>query len=123
MAYLINDKCAGNETLCVDACPADCIYSTRNGANQRLYISVEECLDCGACALACPKSAILSVPGPAHYQQPPRPLSNTVLKVHVKLEPGALVKEEDITVEIPGDKTILNGKVESWAYLMASMAD
>jgi hypothetical protein len=48
---------------------------------------------------------------------------DTVLRVHVKPPPGAKVAEEDITVEIPADKTVLNGKVESWAYLMSSMAD
>jgi hypothetical protein len=63
------------------------------------------------------------VAGAARYRQPEPRAADTVLRAHVKLPPRAQVAEEEITVEIPGDKTVLNGRVESWAYLMSSMAD
>ena len=123
MAYVIGSSCTGAETACLDACPADCIYRKSNGAKPQLYISAAECIDCGACALVCPESAIASVASPARYRQPAAPVADTILRVHVKLSPDTKVTEEDITVEIPADKTVLNGRVESWAYLMSSMAD
>jgi len=35
-------------------CPVDCIYE----GERMLYINPEECIDCGACELACPMEAI-----------------------------------------------------------------
>jgi ferredoxin len=122
MAYVIGSKCTGMDTACLDACPVDCIYRKSNGARPRLYISDAECLDCGACALACPESAIASVAGLARYERP-RPAADAPLRAHVKLPPGARKADKDMTVEIPADKTVLNGRVESWAYLMSAMAD
>jgi len=122
MAYVISSKCTGMDTACLDACPVDCIYRKSNGARPRLYISDAECLDCGACALACPEGAIASVAGHARYRQP-MPIADTLVRVHVKLPPGARKAEEDTPVEVPADKTVLNGRVESWAYLMSTMAD
>jgi hypothetical protein len=51
------------------------------------------------------------------------PVADTPVRVHVKLPPGARKAEEATTVEVPADKTVLNGRVESWAYLMSAMAD
>jgi NAD-dependent dihydropyrimidine dehydrogenase PreA subunit len=39
---------------CVQECPVDCIYE---GARS-LYINPDECVDCGACKLACEAGAI-----------------------------------------------------------------
>ena len=55
MAYVICDPCAGaKDKACVEVCPMDCIHE---GARM-LYIHPQECIDCGACAPACPVGAI-----------------------------------------------------------------
>lgn len=55
MAYVIGDQCIDNmDRSCVEECPVDCIYE---GA-RKLYINPVECIDCGACEVACPVDAI-----------------------------------------------------------------
>jgi NAD-dependent dihydropyrimidine dehydrogenase PreA subunit len=55
VAYVIGAACVDvTDRSCVDECPVDCIYTGR----RKLYIHPEECIDCGACAPACPVDAI-----------------------------------------------------------------
>lgn len=55
MAYVITSGCVDiKDRACVDVCPVDCIYE----GDRKLYIQPVECIDCGACAPACPQSAI-----------------------------------------------------------------
>src|SRR5512139_4072396 len=55
MTYVIGSACVDvMEKSCVQECPADCIYE---GARS-LYINPDECVDCGACKLACRVGAI-----------------------------------------------------------------
>ena len=55
MPYVVTSNCHGCRfTDCVDVCPVDCFY----GDADMLYISPDECIDCGACEPACPVSAI-----------------------------------------------------------------
>jgi NAD-dependent dihydropyrimidine dehydrogenase PreA subunit len=55
MTYVIGSACVGvMDKACVLECPADCIYE---GARS-LYINPDECVDCGACKLACRLEAI-----------------------------------------------------------------
>jgi ferredoxin len=55
MAYVVTENCLKCRfTDCVLVCPVDCFY----GDEQMLYIDPEECIDCGACAPACPVEAI-----------------------------------------------------------------
>ncbi|MBA2810525.1 4Fe-4S binding protein [Streptomyces sp. KM273126] len=55
MAYVIGSACVDiMDRSCVEECPVDCIYE---GA-RKLYINPTECIDCGACEIACPEQAI-----------------------------------------------------------------
>ena len=66
MAHIIVDACT-KLTLCVDACPNDCIHPTKAEAGfeaaPQLYINPDECLDCGACVTACTANAIFPALG------------------------------------------------------------
>lgn len=54
MTYIITSPCIDiMDKSCVEQCPVDCIYE---GARM-LYIHPEECIDCGACEVACPTEA------------------------------------------------------------------
>lgn len=55
MTYVIGSACVDIvDKSCVQECPADCIYE---GA-RAMYINPNECVDCGACSLACRVDAI-----------------------------------------------------------------
>ena len=56
MAFVITSACVDvMDRSCLEECPVDCIYE---GA-RRLYIQPSECIDCGACEIACPTEAIV----------------------------------------------------------------
>lgn len=58
MAYVITAPCIDvQDQACVEVCPVDCIHFDE-GDDKMLYISPDECIDCGACEPACPVSAI-----------------------------------------------------------------
>ena len=74
MSYVITAPCVGTcDTVCVDACPVDCIQgplpieelrsaSTEKRASQfstfQLFINPDECICCGGCEPECPVDAI-----------------------------------------------------------------
>jgi len=63
MAYVIAEPCIGKkDTACVAVCPVDAIHPTKQEAAfaqvQQLYISPDDCIDCGACEPECPWDAI-----------------------------------------------------------------
>ncbi len=119
MPYVIDRKCSGNDSACLDICPVDCIYRNKNaaGASSSLYISAEECTNCGACAMACPEAAISPMVDFGRYQHTDAKLVGS-RKVKVRVRPG-----DGLTVEIPVDAVVLNGKLETMASLMARMTD
>jgi NAD-dependent dihydropyrimidine dehydrogenase PreA subunit len=56
MTYVITESCIDiKDRSCVEECPVDCIYE----GGRKLYINPDECIDCGACAPACPMDAIV----------------------------------------------------------------
>ena len=56
MAYVIGEACIDEmDRSCVEECPVDCIYE----GLRKLYIHPTECIDCGACEVACPTEAIV----------------------------------------------------------------
>jgi NAD-dependent dihydropyrimidine dehydrogenase PreA subunit len=66
MPYFIGEPCIDTmDRSCMDECPVDCIYE----GEHKLYINPVECIDCGACELACPVEAISSTLRPAAGQQ------------------------------------------------------
>lgn len=64
MAYAITQSCC-TDTSCVTVCPVDCIHPTPGepdfGKTDILYIDPGVCIDCGACADACPTKAVKPV--------------------------------------------------------------
>jgi NAD-dependent dihydropyrimidine dehydrogenase PreA subunit len=55
MAYVIGEACIDvMDRSCLEECPVDCIYE----GERKLYIQPLECIDCGACEVACPTDAI-----------------------------------------------------------------
>jgi len=58
MPYVITEPCIGvKDASCVDVCPVDCIHTTDD--SPQYYINPDQCIDCAACELACPVSAIV----------------------------------------------------------------
>jgi ferredoxin--NADP+ reductase len=64
MAYAITAGCCADAS-CVSVCPVDCIHPTPGepgfGTTEMLYVDPQSCIDCGACADACPVSAVKPV--------------------------------------------------------------
>ncbi|MFE9972145.1 FAD-dependent oxidoreductase [Streptomyces hirsutus] len=64
MAFAITQTCCTDAT-CVAVCPVNCIHPTPEerafGSTEMLYIDPKACIDCGACADACPVDAVLPV--------------------------------------------------------------
>jgi len=62
MPWVVTRLCQDNlDTACVAECPVDCFYKPVEPSDElpnMLYISPEECIDCGACEPACPWEAI-----------------------------------------------------------------
>lgn len=57
MPYVITQPCIGvKDASCVDVCPVDCIHSTDD--EPQYYINPDQCIDCAACELVCPVTAI-----------------------------------------------------------------
>ena len=58
MAFVIGSACIDiRDGSCIDVCPVDCIYEGK----RKNYINPTECIDCGACELACPEVAIFPI--------------------------------------------------------------
>ncbi|QMW65871.1 FAD-dependent oxidoreductase [Mumia sp. ZJ1417] len=64
MAYAVTQSCC-NDATCVSVCPVNCIHPTPQereaGAVEMVFIDPDTCIDCGACADACPTGAIVPV--------------------------------------------------------------
>ena len=62
MAFVIAEPCIDHmDQSCVAACPVDCIAGDPS-VDRKLYIDPDGCIECGACASACPNSAIFETP-------------------------------------------------------------
>lgn len=61
MAFVITQSCCADAS-CVSVCPVNCIHPTPDepdfGTTDTLYVDPAVCIDCGACADACPVKAI-----------------------------------------------------------------
>lgn len=65
MAYVIAEPCIGSkDTACVEVCPVDCIHPAPGEQGyedaEMLHIDPDECIDCDACAEACPVAAVFA---------------------------------------------------------------
>ncbi len=67
MSYAITSRCVGvRDGACLNVCPVPCIHD----AGDQFVIDPDECIDCGACATACPAQAIVEgheAPGALAY--------------------------------------------------------
>lgn len=58
MSYVIAQPCVDqNDKSCIEVCPVDCITADAN-LDRKFYVDPDVCIDCGACADACPNEAI-----------------------------------------------------------------
>jgi ferredoxin len=66
MSYVVTAACIGTASgacredgayPCVEACPVDGIFGLPG--DPQLYADADECIDCGACYVACPVGAIM----------------------------------------------------------------
>lgn len=64
MVHVITGSCC-NDAVCVSVCPMNCISPTPDSPeflrSGMLHINPEICIDCGACADACPVAAIVPI--------------------------------------------------------------
>jgi ferredoxin len=65
VTYVIVEPCIGTkDNSCVEVCPVDCIHPTPDEPGyeetDQLFIDPEECIDCDACAVACPVEACVA---------------------------------------------------------------
>lgn len=132
MAFMITSKCSGKETICEDICAYNCIKVVDAAAadcGQRFKIDEEQCTDCCACALACPESAIAHDDAYRGFVAPvyepsshrvPMPVSAGEWEVYE----GTRARNSSASIEeVPEGYLRLNGKIESWARLMATSSD
>ena len=70
MTYAITQTCCSDAT-CIAVCPVNCIHPTPEerdfGSTEMLHIDPKSCIDCGACADACPVDAIVGAPKHQHH--------------------------------------------------------
>lgn len=75
MAHVIGEPCIGvKDASCASVCPVACIHD----GGDRYVIDRARCIDCGACVVVCPVSAIS-----------PEGLLPTEWQVHAAWEEGA----------------------------------
>ena len=62
MPWVVSQLCQKcKDTSCADVCPVSCFYDVKAPTKElpdQLYISPDECIDCGACEPECPWEAI-----------------------------------------------------------------
>lgn len=65
MAFVITQSCC-NDASCLSVCPVNCIHPTPDepdfGTTDLLHVDPRACIDCGACADACPVDAVVAAP-------------------------------------------------------------
>jgi ferredoxin len=55
VTYVVTEACVDLvDGSCLSVCPVDCLYP----GERSMYINPSECVNCGACELACPVEAI-----------------------------------------------------------------
>jgi len=74
--------CSGKETICEDACSYNCIQTVAANGRHHFQIDEQFCVDCGACAVACPEKAIV-------YAGAYNPMTLVALGQAIRLRPSA----------------------------------
>jgi formate hydrogenlyase subunit 6/NADH:ubiquinone oxidoreductase subunit I len=130
MPFKITPQCSGTDTICEDVCSYNCVTTVDaapSNSKPHFQINEEQCTDCGACALACPESAIVYAEG---FRCPSQQLAAPARRVPTVGSIGGRddsrehqARSSRMTVEVPEGFLLLNGKIESWARLMAASSD
>ncbi|UPK75088.1 FAD-dependent oxidoreductase [Nocardioidaceae bacterium SCSIO 66511] len=97
MPYAITQECCTDAT-CVSVCPVNCIHPTPDepdfGKTEMLYVDPRSCIDCGACADACPVDAVMPIDlltaslrdyaevNAAYYEDAPAPRTDVAPNFH-----------------------------------------
>lgn len=109
MAYVITETCVDfQERACVDECPVDCIYE----GPRSNYINSQECIDCGACQLACPVEAIYYVADVVPSRAPHIGAAHEVFELAGNPSPGGaerfgrLVQDSSYVAALPPRETL-----------------
>lgn len=56
MTFVVKEECVKCKYAdCVEVCPVECFYE----GDDMLYVNPDECIDCDACAPACPVGAVV----------------------------------------------------------------
>ncbi|MFF2016999.1 indolepyruvate ferredoxin oxidoreductase subunit alpha [Paenibacillus sp. NPDC058177] len=65
MPFVITEACINEKVAdCVNVCPVDCIVE----GDDQFFINPDVCIDCGACEVECPVSAVFYEEDlPEHY--------------------------------------------------------
>ena len=111
MPYIIDKRCTGRDTACVEACPFDCIYPKKDAspARQLFFIDTEQCTDCGACASVCPESAIAPAAEFGRYAGAVARSKRTPRETHINVVPA-----EGLPAEMTACQIILTEWVETF---------
>jgi len=131
MAFKITNKCSGKDTICVDICAFNCIKAVDSAAadsGRHFVIDEEQCTDCSACALACLESAIVHDDAYSGFRTPvyqqPTYRDSTVPHVDERdAHEEALARNLRAAEELPEGYLTLNGRIKSWARLMADCSN
>ena len=116
MAYVVSRLCLDNvDTACVEVCPVDCFYKPNDpsaGLPNQLYISPDECIDCGACVPECPWEAIFEEP-----EVPEAFVEDTALNARCDSERDSFeVADEDPDTHTPSaDEIAANKAKHGWS--------
>ena len=114
MPWVVTRLCRDNvDTACVAECPVDCFYLQNEVSDDlpnQLYISPDECIDCGACEPACPWEAIFQDEAvPAVFAD------DTELNVRCDDERDSFAVAEEKDNDKPTPEQITANK-EKWGY-------
>jgi NAD-dependent dihydropyrimidine dehydrogenase PreA subunit len=126
MPYKIASQCSGKDTICEDVCAYDCIKTadaTTVHDGPQFQIDAQLCTDCGACALACPEGAIVNAAATTRGSVGFAPETRAVGFIVGAEREAARAHGSSMNADVPEGFVMLDGKVESWARLMAAASD
>jgi len=101
VAYVVTRLCRDCvHTACVTVCPVECFYwpkQTSERLPNQVYISPDECINCGACLPVCPWQAIFDQPDVPSKFKEDIPLNQLCDKARQEFEQVRHSKEPDPT--------------------------
>ena len=127
MTFVITQRCC-NDASCVAVCPVQCIRPRPGDhdftSSEQLYIDPTTCIDCGACATACPVDAIY----PASQLPPGSEKLEALNAAHFSERPLDVVQAQPIRrhrlpPSHPGVKVAIIGSGPAGLYAAAELTE